>query len=313
MLYVVENVVAPRIPVGASLDQHTDIPLSWEHRWAAMRVPHPSPQPEVMAADAATHPVWFARASGLASEEQVRIAAAAHVEVYGDAWVVNQGRGPAPIEAWRVTEREPGVLEWLFYGGWEPMRSISASPDPLSTWEWRVHFGQPVDPPAAKDAASLEDLRILHNAAAFDGDPARATELARRILQQLDATVTATFEQGVRLIGVRLTHGVRPCVEVWFETKGPMAGRATFTMRSAVEASAPFSLIPADSTERDMGVLPPPISTKLWRAGFLYRIEAPLNHRIGRERYWGYWTSLDGSPAPNRIDGAGPIVVATVL
>jgi hypothetical protein len=312
MLYVVKNVVAPRTPVGASLDQHPDIPVSWEHRWAAMRVPHPSPQPEVMAADAASHPVWFARASGLSSEDEVRIAAAAPVEVYGDAWVVNQGAGPAPIEAWRVTEREPNVFEWFLYGGWEPMRSMSSSPDPLSTWEWRVHFGQPADPPPAKDATSLEDLRILQNAAAFSGDSLRAAELRRQILKQLDATVTATFEQGVKLVGVRLTHGVRPCVEVWFEAKGPIAGRAAFTMRSAVEASARFSLIPADSTERDMGVLPPSISTKLWRGGFLYRIEAPLNHRIGRERYWGYWTSLDGSPAPNRIDGTAPIVVATV-
>jgi hypothetical protein len=312
LLYIVKNVVAPRIPIGASVDQHPDVPLSWEHRWAAMRAPHPSATPDVLAADAARHPVWFARASGLATDEQVRIAATAHVEVYGDAWVVNQGAGPAPIDAWKVTEREPNFFEWLLYGGWEPVRSISAAPDPLQTWEWRVHLGQPVAPPVAPPAASLEDLRILHNAAAFADDLARAAELEKQILLQLDRTVSANFEQGVRLVGVRLTHGVRPCVEAWFEAKGPTSGRAAFAVRSAVETSARLSLMPADSTERDMGVLPPRISTKLWRAGFLYKIEAVLNHRIGRERYWGYWASQDGSPAPGRVDGTTPVVLATV-
>jgi len=312
MLYVVKNVVAPRTPPGASVDQHPDIPVSWEHRWAAMRAPHPSAASEVLAPDAARHPIWFARPSGLTTDEQVRIVAAAHVEVYGDAWVVNQGVGPAPIDAWKVTNREPNFFEWLLYGGWEPMRSISVAPDPLATWEWRVHFGQPTAPPLAPNTPSLEDLRILHNVAAFGGDVARAAELEKQILSKLDPTVTASFEQGVRLVGVRLTHGVRPCIEAWFEAKGPTSGRATFAARSAVEASARFSLIPADSTERDMGVLPPPISTKLWRPGFLYTIEVVLNHRIGRERYWGYWVSQDGSPAPGRIDAATPIVLATV-
>jgi hypothetical protein len=312
MLYVVKNVVAPRTPIGASVDQHPTIPLSWEHRWSAMRLPHPSPQPEVLAKDAARHPIWFARPSELGTDEQVRIAAAAHVEVYGDAWVVDQSAGPGPIDAWRVVEREPNVLEWLLYGGWEPMRSISPTPDPLLTWEWRVHFGQRADPPSTYNADSLEDLRIWHNIAAFRGDTARVAELRKQILVQLDRTVAADFSQGLRLQGVRLTHGTRPCIEVWFEANGPTAGRAAFAARSVVEASASLSLMPADKTERDMGVLPPRISTKLWRTGFLYKVDVVLNHRIGRERYWGYWASQDGTDAPRRIDGPSPLVLATV-
>jgi hypothetical protein len=192
------------------------------------------------------------------------------------------------------------------------MRSIDPAPDPLATWEWRTHFGQAANPPTAQDATSLGDLRILHNFAVSTGGSDRAAELQQQILARLDQTVTANFDQGVRLLGVRLTHGVRPCLEAWFEASGPTAGRAAFTVRSLVEAPEPLSLIPAGSTERDMGVLPPPISTKLWRAGFMYEIDVVLNHRIGRERYWGYWASQDGAPAPNRVDRTTPVVLTTL-
>jgi hypothetical protein len=312
MLYVARNVVAARTPIGASIDQHSSIPLSWEHRWAAMRLPHPSPQPEVSAKGVAQHPMWFARPSELGTDEQVRIAATAHVEVYGDAWVVDQRSGPGPIDAWTVKEREPNPLEWLLYGGWEPMRSIDPAPDPLATWEWRVHFGQSAIAPEAAGDGSLEDLRILHNAATFRGDSARAADLRRQILTKIDHTVAAEFDEGLRLVGARITSGVRPCIEIWFEASGPTTGRAAFAVRSLVEAPAKLSLIPADSTERDMAVLPPRISTKLWRAGFLYKVEAVLNHRIGRERYWGYWVSQDGAAAPSRVDSGSPVVLATV-
>jgi hypothetical protein len=192
------------------------------------------------------------------------------------------------------------------------MRSIDPAPDPLATWEWRVHFGQSAIAPEAAGDGSLEDLRILHNAATFRGDSARAADLRRQILTKIDHTVAAEFGEGLRLVGARITSGVRPCIEIWFEASGPTTGRAAFAVRSLVEAPAKLSLIPADSTERDMAVLPPRISTKLWRAGFLYKVEAVLNHRIGRERYWGYWVSQDGAAAPSRVDSGSPVVLATV-
>jgi hypothetical protein len=312
MLYVVKNVILPRTPLGATIDKHASIPMSWEHHWSAQRNSRPSQQPEVGAADAPTHPEWLARPSELTTDEETRIAATAHVQAFGDAWVINQGEHYAPIDAWRVHEREPNVFEWLLYGGWEPVRSLDAAPDPLLTWEWRVHFGQPVDPPEYRKTTLLDDLRIEHNIAIFRGDMASANAIRKQIVAELDHTVTAEFDQGIRLVGVQVTHGVHASIEIWFEASGPTAGRAVFNVRSAVEAPAAFSLIPASKTERDMAVLPPVISTKLWHKGFLYRVEAVLNHRIGRERYWGSWSSLDGAPAPNRTDAARPVVLATV-
>ena len=86
-------------------------------------------------------------------------------------------------------------------------------------------------------------------------------------------------------------------IEAWFEAGGPTPGDTTFAIHSIVDRPARASFIPADPTERDMAY-PPPISTKLWKKGYIYRIEAELNHRIGYERYFGFFVSRDGQPAP---------------
>ena len=40
---------------------------------------------------------------------------------------MDQREAPAPVDSYAVEEREPGVLEWLFYGGTEPMRAITSA------------------------------------------------------------------------------------------------------------------------------------------------------------------------------------------
>jgi hypothetical protein len=80
-------------------------------------------------------------------------------------------------------------------------------------------------------------------------------------------------------------------------------------VRSTVEARAPLSLIPPDEFDREMA-WPHPLPTKLWRAGFLYTTEIVLNHRIGRERYWGSWASRDDTVASSRVDGQGQTTLA---
>jgi hypothetical protein len=313
VLSVIRAVVMPRLLPDSTLDAHPSIGTSWEFLWSEHRISHPATEPAVHSTDAAHPRLWVARPSGLSTEEQLRISAAAPVEAYGDAWVVDEAAPKQPLRAWRVREREPNALEWFLYGGWEPVRTIGPVPDPLATWELRVHLGQQADRPAASEAASssLDDLRILHNVAVDSGDGARAAELANRILSELDRSPAVSFDQGVRLLGVRLTHGVHPCIEAWFEAGGPTAAQSVLVARSAIVAPAPLSLIPADTTERDMGVLPPRISTKLWRPGFYYELEVVENHRIGRERYSAFWTARDGS-APRRSDGGASTVLATL-
>ena len=103
------------------------------------------------------------------------------------------------------------------------------------------------------------------------------------------------------MLGVRLTGGVQPRVENWFECSGPMS-EAAFNVRSRVEEREPFSLLAPDPTDREMA-FPPSMATKLWKPGFLYVTQVVENHRIGRERYWGVWQPRDGSPPPRRLDG----------
>jgi hypothetical protein len=53
-----------------------------------------------------------------------------------------------------------------------------------------------------------------------------------------------------------------------------------------------------------------PIATRLWRRGFIYEIETDLNHRIGREEYWGRWVSEDGKESSRRSDGKPETLIA---
>jgi hypothetical protein len=259
----------------------------------------------------ATHPFWLARGSGMMSDEQRRIAAAAHVRVYGDSWVVDQREAPAPLDAYELKEREPNPLEWLIYGGTEPMRSIGPDPDPWLTWEWRIHLGQSATTPSG-EPITLDEMRIAHNVAVATGDHAGAERWRGRIEESLDRSVGASFTQGVRLMGVKVIGGVEPRVECWFHLDGDKGlGELWFDVRSTIEAREPFSLIPPSTTDRGMAFAPP-LSTKLWRAQFIYSTEVVLNHRIGVERYSGAWQSRDGSPAPTRTDGRADTTVATL-
>ena len=302
LLHVIRDVVFPRKRADWVLDYGSNAGFGWEHAWAfdgggaATGEPHAGDPPST------THPFWFARASALGSAEELRVAAKAHVRAYGDIWLVDQRDAQAPLDAWTFEEREPNFFQWLAYGGWEPVRPLGGI-DTLRTWEWRVHLGQPATLPPDGLGTTLDDLRIQHNAAVYAGASARAAAIEGKIEAQLDRGASTTFEQGVRLLGVRLTHGVQPTAEAWFLAAGPLTNDVTFHVRSTIVGRAKFSLIPVDPTDREMA-FPPRLPTKLWRAGFIYMIPVVLNHRIGVERYWGAWGGLrrlDGEPQTNLV------------
>ena len=155
-------------------------------------------------------------------------------------------------------------------------------------------------------------IRIAHNVAVATGDGAAEQRLRQAIEQALDRTPAASFSQGLKLLGVRVTGSAQPRVESWFEFTGePPLGELLFGVRSTVVAKDPLSLIPPDPTDREMAA-PPSLSTRLWRARFIYVTDAVLNHRLGTERYSGRFRSRDGSPPPERLDGKPQTVLATV-
>jgi dolichyl-phosphate-mannose-protein mannosyltransferase len=308
LLSVVKSAIVPRKPPGSSIDINPSSGWWWEHMWTFDGRYQQAGDPSAGEPASSSHPFWLGRASGLSSGDQVRIAGRAHVEVYGDVWIVDQRRDQAPIDAWRIEEREPNPVEWLLYGGWEPVRRISPAADPLRTWEWRVHLKQPATLPTNADTRTLADLRILYNVAVFEDAAARAEELREKIEAQLDRSVQTRFGEGIQLIGVRVTRGVHPRLETWFLASGPTTSDFAFHFRTTILAPARLSLIPPDTTDREIGKAPS-LPTRLWRPGFIYMVDVPLDHRIGEERYSGTWS---GNGAPQRLDGQPDTTLAVL-
>jgi hypothetical protein len=309
MLFVLKKIVLPKVKPGTRLDVHPATGWGWEQYWTYQGEWTAVATPAIGGAGAAATPFWVARSSVMSGDEERRIAAAGHVRIYGDTWVVDKREPPAPLDAYSLNEREPNVFEWLFLDGTEPHRSVGASPDPWLTWEWRTHLGQSASLPTG-EPATLDQMRIAHNVAVASGDQAAAARWRKRIDDQLDHAPAVTFSQGLRLIGVRVTKGAQPLIENWFECGGPL-GDTTFNVRSTMVARAPWSLIDPDTTDRSMAPAPS-ISTKLWRPGFLYVTDVVQNHRIGLERYLGAWASRDGSAVPQRGDGKAETTLADV-
>jgi hypothetical protein len=300
-LAVMKQVIVPHKSPGTLIDVHPSYGWYWHHDWQWQGKFNFSSMPVASGTSVATHPLWIARASGMSSEEQRKIAHDTHVRVYGDTWIVDQREPPGSLDAYSMNEREPNPLEWLLFGGTEPMRTAGTEPDPWLTWEWRTSLGQDAPPPTG-EPKSIDEMRIAHNAAIALGDAAIAEKWRERIDAQIDRTVQSRFDPGLQLIGVRVVGGVQPRVESWFEVTAAPTGDALFAVRSKVEQRAPMSLVPADTYDRDMAYLPS-LPTKLWRPGAIYKTVAVMNHRIGSERYLGRWVAR-GSWGPQRADGA---------
>ncbi len=289
-LFVVAKLARPTLR-RAEILAHQG-PWGWEHDWALAGLSEESQDPTNR------NPFWFARARELGAEHLKRVASKNHLRIFGDGVVVvTRGEPNAPLDAYSLHEREPNLLEWMFTNNTEPVRKLDMTPDPFMTWEWRVHLDQPAAPPTAAPA-TLNELRIAHNVALAEGHEADAESLREKLVDQLDRTRETHFEDGSELMGDLVTHGVNPTIEIYVRANGPTAGDSTFTNRSAVIKANPLSLIPIDTTECDHAY-PPALSTKLWKANFIYVFHAALNHRIGLEKYWGTWAG-----GPRRTQGA---------
>ena len=300
MLDVIEQVVLPKVVRGTPIDANGSAQWGWEHQWKYAATANDIGLPTSNNRSAATHPFWIGRGSGLMGDIQRKVVASGHVRVYGDTWLVDQREPVRSIDVYAVEEREPNFFEWLLFEGTEPRRKVSQQPDPWLTWEYRTHLDQEAFEPTALPI-TLDEMRIAHNIAASHDDKDAAERWREKIEAQLDRTNETRFDSWVRLIGVRLIGGVQPRIESWFEVTAPPSGDVMFDVRSSVEAKAHYSLIPPDKTDRDMA-FPPSLPTKLWKVGYFYRTETVMNHRIGRERYAGHWSSRDGAAVPRRTD-----------
>ena len=100
------------------------------------------------------------------------------ITAVGPFWLIDRGAPKAPIEGMTLREREPGLLQWYFVQGNDPMMTVEA--DPFHTWELRLHFDQQPNPPPSAQPQTWNQRRIAHNIALARGDRALAEQCKAR-------------------------------------------------------------------------------------------------------------------------------------
>jgi 4-amino-4-deoxy-L-arabinose transferase-like glycosyltransferase len=225
--------------------------------------------------------------------------------VVGPYWFVDRSRPAAPLEAFQIALREPGFFERYFVLGTHALRSVE--PDPWLAWELAHHYGAGSAPSPSSKPLGFEALRAAHNQALSAGDAGRADELARALLAGTDPSARCRYDDGSELVAVRFEPGTSAVLTVYLRA-GSAERERRFGIESLVEAPPRWSLVPADSVQRDVG-MPPGIAPARWKAGYLYSTVTELMKRPGRERYVGRFR---GEAAPQPV-GCSPEQTLLVL
>jgi hypothetical protein len=275
--------------------------LSWEMR------PHPLLKQGL--GDRNSRPRAFSLDSRYLPGSELRLATRTfHVEAVGPFWMIDRAAPPRPLDGYSFDEREPGPLEWMVHGGWEPMRKVR--PDPFVTWEWRTVTGQPATRPT-ETPTTPDQLRIAHNAALAAGDTAAAGRFRAELERGLDSRPTADFDDGTRLIGVANRRGAARALDIYFLTGSKPRGRLRFAVHAKVDKPPRWSTLAWDKDVIDVDQRPV-VPTDLWQPGHIYVVRAPYRKRPGTERFYGAFASIDGTRAPVRVGRVGPLDLATV-
>jgi hypothetical protein len=244
--------------------------------------------------------------------EQVSMAREFHIVAVGQFALVDRMAPAAPADGFVFDAREPGPLEWYLSAGTDPIRSVR--PDPWYTWELRDEFNQTPNPTPSFDPApaTLDDLRIAHNAALATGDAARAAALQAQLVTQIDSREATKYTDGTLLLGEFYTPGVAPVLDVYFQAAGAaQADDQQFDIQSIVERAPVASLVEADTRPKATG-MPLVIPPHLWKAGYIYASHTEIRHRPGRERFMGFFTGGADNSRPKPVDGSRDVPLLTL-
>lgn len=289
----------PRLAPSERVAFHPGItPVHWSLGWEM--------RPHQLLADQrlgghGTPPRAYLMDSRFADTAELREAARSfHVDAVGNFWFIDRNAPPTPISGYSLEEREPGLLQWYFARGTEPVRTVRA--DPWVTWEWRTLLGQPATPPAGAPATA-EQLRIAHNVAVAAGNTADAARWRLALAARWNLKRTASFDDGTELLGALQGKGAERSITLYFLT-GPhgIAARAKIAVTAQVIAAPRLSTLPLDPTAIEVDQ-PPPIPTDLWRPGQIYSIKFSYRKRPGTERFSGSFVPLRGGSVPVLVGG----------
>ncbi|MFO0758119.1 MAG: glycosyltransferase family 39 protein [Byssovorax sp.] len=288
----------PAMTGRGPVELHEGMKPDWSQTWSLGGRPVQGSRPIPQRGRAADP--YLADTRFLLDELQGDLAKNFHVTAVGPFWRVLPRENAAPIDAFTFVEREPSWWEWYFLSGTEPHREIVA--DPYATWELRVHFDQrasvPVEPPV-----TLEQRRIAHNIAIFQGDEERARALRAEIEKEL-SPLRARYDDGTALLGTTFRDGACPLLTVLIEAGGPTSADVHLTVRSRVIARAPLSFTMSDPTDREVG-LPLSIAPKRWKKGFIYSDPVQIRKRPGTEVYRAVMWVRGKGAAPKLVEGGG--------
>jgi 4-amino-4-deoxy-L-arabinose transferase-like glycosyltransferase len=291
--------MAQRMEGRATVDLHDGMRPTWAQAWAlhrpirqatAIPVSHTNGQDRYFIGDLA-----FMTAS-----DQLRLAHEFSLIAVGQYVFVDRAIAPpAPVEGLVFDPREPNPLEWYFLSGVDPIRTVRA--DAFYTWELRDHYGQTPNPSPDGPPASLEQLRIAHNAAVAANDSGLAERYQHEFMASIDARVARTYSTGTKLLGERYTSGVAPTLALYFLAVGQADADYQFDVISVVDDRRFLSLVPPDDKIKSVGV-PFVIPPRLWRKGYIYVSYIEIRHRPGREMFFGSFSGPPGFLPPKPVD-----------
>jgi hypothetical protein len=292
---------APKVPNHQRLAMDSSMTPNWAQEFA---LGHPIVEVQLQKAGQ-TGERFRTLDSRFAHQESLRrIAQESPVTIVGSFWFIDSQSPPTPLNAHRFVEREPNWREWIFVQAHDPILGIE--PDPLSTWEWRLHLQQEPNPLPNVQAKSLEQLRIMHNQAIALGDTAGAARYREALQRGFGRGYNDVLPNAVRIIGTRFVHGVLPKLEVYFLAAGPVPGSQTFDIWSVSRDSAALSWVMPDPIPRSQSlrfVLPP----ALWKEGMIYVSMSEIRKRPGPEHFDGAW-AMSSTVGGTQRDARSPII-----
>lgn len=290
--------LAPQLPRHATVGMHIGMKTTWAQAWAlgprVVRPNRPPPGPK------SREDFYLVDTRFMYDELQAQLVREHRVVAVGPFWRVARGESAGPLEAYRLEEREPWLLEWYLEGGTEPQRSVQ--PDPFATWQLRRHFGQPAVEPT-QPPVTLGQKLVAHNIAVDRGDDVAAGRWLADVRAGL-RILDIAFDDGTEWVGVRYDEGARPLLTLVLRAGGPTEEDVQLQVRSRVVARAPLSTTMADPTTREVGI-PLGLSPRRWRSGFLYEHRVAIRKRPGTEVFEAGFTirqrrrqSRTGAPRP---------------
>ena len=297
-----------RMETDAAVGLHGGMHPTWSQEWALYRtttnynrVPdRGSSSPRYFVADLAF----------LGADDQRLLADRFHVTVVDQYALVDCLEDPSPAEAFVFDAREPGFIQWYYYSGIDPVRTLRR--DAWHTWELRDAWGQTPNPPPDGDPVTAEEVRIAHNRAMASGDQRAARDLLMRLGSELDETVATDLTDGTRLLGRRYVEGVAPVLELYFLAGGPHDADIQAKISSEMLAAPKLSLIPRDDKVKEVG-MPFVIPPKLWKPGYVYVDRTEIAPRPGAEVLTLQFVGPAGAATPAPVNGPNePIRVLTL-